>query len=150
MKNTLSTRPRRLWLVAVLNTLAALLSLSVMALMGLSDQWGSYVRQDGLRIGLEIVWPCILVVASLLAIFRRRHAGLVTIVAALFFYGGMIYPNLKLLSELGDSIPIATQIRMIGRIATDGLAIGLNLWVFRCRKVSLYFARQPVSDAMQE
>ncbi|MBI1397678.1 MAG: hypothetical protein GC151_17035 [Betaproteobacteria bacterium] len=140
MTDTTAAIPKRLWIASGLNIVVATLSLAAFALMGLGTKWDTFPGAEAGRICFEFACPAVLIVTSGLALARVRPARIVVTIAAILFYGSMILPNLQLIVEVANAIPLATRLRISGQIATEAAAIGLNIWALYSFRVTRFLA----------
>lgn len=143
-------RPKRLWLMAIMNTIASatqLVGISALILLSLlSDSFGP-MTPDLWLMGLgTIAVALFLLISTWLAFSRYPNSRKLTLIAAALFYGLLLAQFAVIDNPQFDASSKA------GRIMRTVLEFAITVWVLYSDKTTRYFADKtnPVAVPMRK
>ena len=133
------SRPKRLWVVAVMNIVVALLSLAAVLVVFQNSKLpaGQLIGTSGIVISAVIAVTVI--VSSILALVGYPQARWLALGSALVFFGILLIQTVLLMVHLGPSLPPQANAKLAGGVVRNSLEIALNLWVFLSAKTATFF-----------
>ena len=140
MTATISSRPKRLWVAAIMNIVVAAISvLAVLFLLLSSDPTIPEEIRPGLSTSIVALGTSgSLIVSSVLALLRVRAARWLTLAASLLFFGILGAQSLGfLLSSVAPPDEIIPK--LWGNVIRNTLEIAINLWALLSARTALFF-----------
>jgi hypothetical protein len=136
-------RPKRLWVVAIMNIAVALMGIGTLAFMLTSSTFPPELVPSKWSAAFSVFIATAVIVSSLLALLKFRRARWVALTAALVFFGVLLVQSLILAIDpqalLGE-IPSKIQSRKLwAGVTRNSIEIGLNLWAFLSAKTAAFF-----------
>lgn len=139
------TRPKRLWVAAIMNILIGLLALGLLLFLLMSPRVAGELRPSGGAAILGAVSPSFLVVASVVALFGKPYGRYLMLLAALVFYGILIVQNVFLFGTAQSVLGQAGVTKVVANVVRALLELLVNLWALLSFKTRQYFRGAPVA-----
>jgi hypothetical protein len=139
MNTVVIPRPKRLWVVAIMNIAVATITLIVLSFMLISDRVPIEVRPTGFRAASSAFIAAFVILSSILALLRYPRARWFALGAALIFFGLLLFQSFILIVSPSDALPEGSAPKLWANVVRNSIEISLNLWVFLGSKVATYF-----------
>ena len=135
------TRPKRLWVAAIMNILVAAISVAAVAFLLLSSNPNI---PESVRPGLSAALFALgtagfLIVSSVLALFRVKFSRWLMLAAALIFFGILGFQSLAFLVSSGASLPSEAMRKLWANVIRNTLEIAINVWALLSAKTAVFF-----------
>jgi hypothetical protein len=137
-----SSRPKRLWVAAIMNILVAAISVAAVAFLSLSSNPNipESVRPGLLTTLLALGTAGLLIVASVLALLRKQFARWLMLVAALIFFGILGFQSLVFLISPTALISAEAAPKLWIKVIRNALEIAINVWALLSAKTTTFFS----------
>ena len=136
-------RPKRLWVVAIMNIAVALIGIGTLAFVLTSSTFPSELVPSKWNAAVSVLVATTVIVSSVLALLRIRRARWIALTAALVFFGVLLVQSLlvaidpqAVLGEIRSSIQLR---KLWAAVTRNSIEIGLNLWAFLSAKTAAFF-----------
>jgi hypothetical protein len=129
-------RPKRLWVVSIMNIAVATISIVALVFMITSDRVPAEVQPTAVGAAVSGFLGILLIASSLLALLKYLKARWLALGAALIFYGTLLLQSALLVA--GAELPDGTSTKLWSSIVRSTIEISLNIWVFLGSKIALY------------
>jgi hypothetical protein len=139
MNTSAPPRPKRLWVIAVINVAVALLSIGTLAFLLLSSRVPAELRPPAWSAALSSLLAAFLIVSCVLALLGYRPARWLALGSAVLFFGILLTQSLLLLVQSGASLPHVPPRKLWANVVRNSIEIALNLWVFLGAKTAAFF-----------
>ena len=141
------SRPKRLWVAALMNILVATTSVFAVAFLLLTSNPNI---QEAIKLGLQATLltlgtSVLLIVASILALLRIQSARWLMLGAALIFFGLLGYQSIALISSQGASLPHELVLKLWANIVRNSLEIIINAWALLSTTTAIYFSNNTLT-----
>ncbi|WP_311223159.1 MULTISPECIES: hypothetical protein [unclassified Acidovorax] len=137
-EDPLRKRPRRLWVAAVMNMVAGLIGLFMLAYLSTSPQVPDEFRPGPGAAVFSLATASLLIASSALALLGRARWDWLMLAAAVVYYGGILAQNIYILIQVQETA-IPTQ-PLVSHAVRSGLEIAINLWAVLSAKTRSYFS----------
>ena len=141
MTITKPTRPKRLWVAAIGNIFVASISVAVVTFLLLSSNPNiPEILRPGLSTTLlALSTSGLLIVASVLALFRVPFGRWLMLAAAVIFFGVLGFQSLLPLVSSGASLPSYATPKLWANVIRNALEIAINAWALLSAKTAAFF-----------
>jgi hypothetical protein len=138
-----SERPKRLWVVAIMNIVVALMSIVVLVFLLSSSKVPAEVVPSIWSAVFSALVAAAVIVSSVLALFGSPRARWIALTMALIFFGLIwlhsLITALDPRAVIGE-MPTDRELRKLwAGVVRTSIEIGLNLWVFLSAKTVAFF-----------
>ncbi|GLQ48348.1 hypothetical protein GCM10007862_33990 [Dyella lipolytica] len=137
-----SSRPKRLWVAAIMNILVATISIAAVAFLLLSSNPNipESIRPGLLTTLLALGTAGLLIVASVLALLRIPFARWLMLAAAVIFFGILGFQSLAFLISPTALLPAEAAPKLWTNVIRNALEIAINVWALLSAKTTAFFS----------
>ena len=141
MTTSAPSRPKRLWVAAIMNILVAAISILGVAYLLLSSNPNipESVRPGRFTTLFALGTSGLLIIASVLALLRIRFARWLMLAAALIFFGILAFQSFSLLVSSGAALPADATPKLWANVIRNTLEIAINAWALLSAKSTAFF-----------
>jgi len=141
MTASATSRPKRLWVAAILNIFGATISILGVTYLLFSSNPNI---PESLRPGLSTVLLALgtsglLIISSVLALLRVQFARWLMLAAAFIFFGILVFQNLSLLVSSGSTLPSGATPKLWANVIRSTSEIAINVWALLSLKTAAFF-----------
>jgi hypothetical protein len=138
MRTTALPRPKRLWVISIMNIAVATITLVALGFMLASDRVPVEVRPTTLRAAVSGLLAGFLIISSVLALLGYPKARWPALMAAVIFFGILLLQSLLFIIHPSDVLPEGSSPKLWANVVRNTIEISLNMWVFLGAKVTTY------------
>jgi hypothetical protein len=138
MHKTVLPRPKRLWVVAIMNMAVAAMTLTALWFMLASDRVPVEVRPTASGAAVSGFLAASLIVSSLLALVGYPKARWPVLIAAVLFFGILLLQSLLFIIHPSELLPGGSSPKLWANVVRNAIEISLNMWVFLGAKVAAF------------
>jgi hypothetical protein len=131
-------RPKRLWVVSIMNILLAIMAVGTIAFMLASDRVPAEVRPTLSGATVSTLLAAYLAISSVVAFVGYHKARWLVLSAAFAFFGIILLRSLLLIFYPSDLIPEGSAPKLWPIVIRSAIEIGLNVWVFLGAKYNVF------------
>jgi hypothetical protein len=142
MNTRVPPRPKRLWVIAVMNIAVGLISVGMLAFLLFSSRVPAELRPSPSSAALSSLLAALLIVSCVFALLGYRQARWLALGSAVLFFGILWAQSLLLLVQSGGSLPQVPTRKLWANVVRNSIEIALNLWVFLSAKTVAFFRGQ--------
>lgn len=141
MTTVATSRPKRLWVAAIMNILVAAISILGVAYLLLSSNPNipASVRPGHFTTLFALGTSGLLVIASVLALLRIQFARWLMLASAFIFFGILAFQSLSFLVSSSASLPTEATPKLWANVIRDTLEIAINVWALLSTKTATFF-----------
>jgi hypothetical protein len=142
MNTRVPPRPKRLWVIAVMNIAVGLISVGMLAFLLFSSRVPAELRPSTSSAALSSLLAALLIVSCVFALLGYRQARWLALGSAVLFFGILWTQSLLFLVQSGGSLPQVPTRKLWANVVRNSIEIALNLWVFLSAKTAAFFRGQ--------
>ena len=140
MTTSMNTRPKRLWVAALMNTMLGGLALFTLGYIAFSSSVPTVVRPTLYTAVLGGTTATLLVVSSILALLGKPRSPYFMLASALLFYGLIVVQNAVMLYGSHDWLSPMADKKLTASVVRGLIEILINVWALLTVKTRNFFA----------